>query len=73
MVKKKRYAKTNPAERHGCGWFEAPAACNWPRNDAEHPQTTWYAPHYDCATCPATVANRQKYKEREREAMRGYA
>lgn len=64
--------KKNPGERKSCGWMEPPATCIYPRNESEHPQPPWYAPYYDCATCPATVTNRQKCKEREQEAGRAY-
>ncbi len=71
MAAKKRPRK-NPGERKGCGYFEPPERCLWPRNETEHPVPTWYAPYYDCATCPATSANKQRCREREQEAMRAY-
>lgn len=64
--------KKNPPDRKGCGYFEPPGSCHYPRAESENPQTPWYAPYYDCATCPATIANRQRCKDREREAMRAY-
>lgn len=72
MAAAKKAPKRNPSNREGCGWFEPPASCLYSRNEAEHPQPTWYAPYYDCATCPATIASRQRCREREREAMRAY-
>jgi len=71
--RKKTSVKRNPKVRTMCGFFESPATCLFPRNESENPQTSWYTTYYDCATCAATVRNRERCIEREREAMRSYA